>query len=215
MKRLDRIKACGIVPVVVVEEPEQAVPLAGALLAGGIDVAEVTFRTAAAEEAIKAIASQVPEMLVGAGTVLNAQQAERAVSAGAGFIVSPGTDAETIKKSQELGVPVFPGIVTPSEIMTGLSLGLTVFKFFPAGSYGGIKTIKALLGPFPNISFIPTGGVSAANLAEYLAEERVFAVGGSWMCPVKLVREGKFDEITRLSGEARELYLKCGRQSVK
>ncbi|NLL37365.1 MAG: bifunctional 4-hydroxy-2-oxoglutarate aldolase/2-dehydro-3-deoxy-phosphogluconate aldolase [Fretibacterium sp.] len=209
MEVLDRIGACGIVPVVVLEEPGQAVPLARALLAGGIGVAEVTFRTSAAEESIRRITAEVPEILVGAGTILNPEQLGRAVDAGARFIVSPGIDPSSIKKASELNVPIFPGVVTPSEIMTGLSLGINIFKFFPAGNYGGLKTMKALWGPFPGIKFMPTGGVSPSNLPEYLADERVFGVGGSWMCPVKLVREGNYDEITRLSQEAVKLYDEC------
>lgn len=209
MEIFDRVGSCGIVPVVVLEEPGQAVPLARALLAGGIGVAEVTFRTSAAEESIRRITAEVPEILVGAGTILNPDQLGRAVDAGARFVVSPGIDPSSIKKASELNVPIFPGVVTPSEIMTGLSFGINIFKFFPAGSYGGMKTMKALWGPFPGIKFMPTGGVSPSNLPEYLADERVFGVGGSWMCPVKLIREGNYDEITRLSLEAVTLYREC------
>lgn len=205
MDTLERVRKCGIVPVVALDDAKDAVPLAKALVAGGIDIAEVTFRTAAAEESIARISKEVPEMLVGAGTVLTPQQVETAVNAGAKFIVSPGMDVDVIRKAKELQVMMLPGAVTPSEIMMGLKEGIEIFKFFPAGNYGGLKTIKALAGPFPKITFIPTGGVSASNLAEYLAFTKIEAVGGSWMCPKELVVSGDFDEITKLSKEAVEI----------
>ena len=202
----ERVQNCGIVPVVVLDNAEDAVPLAKALLAGGIDVAEVTFRTNAAEESIRRISEEVPEVLVGAGTVLTVEQCETAVDAVAKFIVSPGMDEEVINKAKELGVQVFPGAVTPSEIIKGLKLGIEIFKFFPAGNYGGLKTIKALAGPFTNIKFMPTGGVGPKNLEEYLEFDKIVAVGGSWICSKDLISQGNWDEITKLSQEARDVF---------
>lgn len=201
----EQIKRCGLVPVIALQDAKDAVPLARALLAGGINVAEVTFRTDAAEASIKRIADEVPEMLVGAGTVLSEAQVGRAVASGAKFIVSPGMDVDVIRRAQELDVLVLPGVVTPTEIMTGLKEGIDLFKFFPAGNYGGLKTIKALAGPFTNISFIPTGGVSADNLTDYLSFDRVEAVGGSWMCPQTLIDAGEWDQITELALEAMKI----------
>jgi len=202
----ERFKQCGIVPVVVLDKKEDAIPLANALIAGGIDVAEVTFRTDAAEESIKEISENLPEMLVGAGTVLTLDQLERAVKAGAKFIVSPGFDQKIVDKCKELQVPVFPGTVTPTEIIQAINSGLNTVKFFPAGNYGGLKTIKSLAAPFTEINFMPTGGVNAANLKEFLEFDKILAVGGSWICDKKLVNEGKWDEITKLSKEAKEIY---------
>jgi 2-dehydro-3-deoxyphosphogluconate aldolase/(4S)-4-hydroxy-2-oxoglutarate aldolase len=208
MNTIEKIRKCGIVPVIALDRVEDAVPLARALVAGGINVAEVTFRTDAAEESIARIAKEVPEMLVGAGTVLTIEQAEKAVKAGAQFLVSPGSDVEVIRKAKELNVIMLPGVVTPSEIMIGLKEGLEIFKFFPAGNYGGLKTIKALAGPFTKITFIPTGGVSTSNMTEYLEFNKIEAVGGSWMCPKELINAGNWDEITRISKEAIEIFHK-------
>lgn len=208
MNTIERIKKCGIVPVIALDRVEDAVPLAKALVAGGIDVAEVTFRTDAAEESILKISKEVPEMLVGAGTVLTTEQAERAVKAGARFLVSPGTDLDVVRKAKELDVIMLPGVVTPTEIMMGLKEGIEIFKFFPAGNYGGLKTIKALAAPFNKISFIPTGGISSENLAEYLEFNKIEAVGGSFMCPKSLINSGNWEEITRLSKEATDIYKK-------
>ena len=202
----ERFRQCGIVPVVVLDKKEDAIPLANALIAGGIDVAEVTFRTDAAEESIKEISENLPEMLVGAGTVLTLDQLERAVKAGAKFIVSPGFDQKIVDKCKELQVPVFPGTVSPTEIIQAINSGLNTVKFFPAGNYGGLKTIKSLAAPFTEINFMPTGGVNAANLKEFLEFDKILAVGGSWICDKKLVNEGKWDEITKLSKEAKEIY---------
>lgn len=200
-----QIKRCGLVPVIALKDAEDAVPLAKALLAGGISVAEVTFRTDAAEASIRRIAAEVPEMLVGAGTVLTAEQAERAAAAGAKFLVSPGTDVDVIRKAQALDVLMLPGAVTPTEIITGLKEGIDLFKFFPAGCYGGLKTMKALAAPFAHITFIPTGGVGPDNLAEYLSFSKVEAVGGSWMCPGELIDAGRWDAITELAQDAMEI----------
>ena len=198
---LDEMTGGGLVPVVVLESAGDAAPLGEALVAGGIPVAEVTFRTAAAPDAIAVMAKR-PDMLVGAGTVINAAQVDRAVEAGARFIVSPGLLPEVVHRCRERGVTVVPGTVTPSEIMQALSLGLDTLKFFPASTYGGTAALKALGAPFPQVRFIPTGGVSADNLADYLALPNVAAIGGSWMVSPSLIRAGRFDEIAELSRQA-------------
>lgn len=205
----EKLRTNGLVPVIVLQDVKDAVPLAKALLAGGIYYAEVTFRTAAAKESITAIAAEVPDIIVGAGTVINAEQAEEAVTAGARFLVSPGMDKKLLKTAKKLNVPIVPGAVTPTEIMLGLKYGIEVFKFFPAGNFGGLGTLKSLAAPFPQISFIPTGGVSSANLAEYLAFDKIKAVGGSWMCPASLVAEQNWAEVTRLSEDAINIFRKA------
>lgn len=192
----------GIVPVVKIDDAAKAVPLAKAMIKGGIPCAEVTFRTAAAEEAIRNIATEVPEMLVGAGTVINPGLAEKAVKAGAKFIVSPGLNPETVKWCQEHDVPVTPGICTPSDIEKGLSLGLDVLKFFPAEASGGVNMIKNLAGPFPQVKFMTTGGINASNVGEYAKNPNVLAIGGSWMVKGDLIEAENWDEITRLCEEA-------------
>jgi len=206
MLTIDQVAACGVVPVVVLEDVEQAVPTAKALLAGGINAMEITFRTAAARDCIARVAAEVPEMIVGAGTVINVQQLHDAVDAGAKFIVSPGSAEDVIAEAIKLNVPITPGVVTPSEIMLGLKLGLKVFKFFPAESFGGLKTIKALCGPFPQIRFIPTGGINQANAAEYFKNPKIVAVGGSWMVTKDMVAAGDFAGITEKSAAATALY---------
>ena len=175
------------------------------MLAGGVDVMEITFRTAAAAEAIRNVAAECPEMLVGAGTVLTVEQCEKAVALGAKFIVSPGFDAEIVDWCVERGVAVTPGCVTPTEIMAALKRGLSVVKFFPAGIYGGLKAMKALAAPFGQVKFIPTGGVSADNLAEYAAAPFVHAVGGSWLCPKADVAAGNFARIAELCAQSRRI----------
>lgn len=200
------IENCGVIPVVVLEDAANAVPLAKALLAGGINICEITFRTAAAEEAIRQIALNVPEMIVGAGTVLTKEQLKAATDAGAKFIVSPGSDLEVIRYAKELGVYMLPGAVTPTEVMQLIKEDIKVIKFFPAENYGGLKTIKALSAPFPNIKFVPTGGVSLSNLTTYLEFNKIAAVGGSWLCTKDLITNGKWDEITRLSKEAMDIF---------
>ncbi len=206
MSVVDQLRKSGIVPVVVVNKPEEAVPLAKALLAGGITCAEVTFRTAAAAEAIKLIADEVPEMLVGAGTVLTVQQAEEAAVNGAKFLVSPGLDPDVIEVAQRLEVTMLPGAVTPTEIIQAGKFGINLVKFFPAGNYGGLKTIKSLAAPFTEVEFCPTGGVNLDNLEDYLSFKKIAFVGGSWMCPASLISEGNWDEITRLSREASDRF---------
>lgn len=205
MNALERLRNAGVIPVVVLERAEDAVPAARAMLAGGVDVMEITFRTAAAAEAIRNVAAECPEMLVGAGTVLTVEQCEKAVALGAKFIVSPGFDAEIVDWCVERGVAVAPGCVTPTEIMAALKRGLSVVKFFPAGIYGGLKAMKALAAPFGQVKFIPTGGVSADNLAEYAAAPFVHAVGGSWLCPKADVAAGNFARIAELCAQSRRI----------
>ncbi|MFD2840337.1 bifunctional 4-hydroxy-2-oxoglutarate aldolase/2-dehydro-3-deoxy-phosphogluconate aldolase [Populibacterium corticicola] len=190
-----------IVPVVVIEQAERAAALGEALVAGGIPVAEVTLRTAAGLDSIAEMAKN-PDLIVGAGTVITADQVDRVVEVGARFIVSPGLNPRVVERALEHGIDVVPGAVTPSEIMTALELGLTTLKFFPANVYGGPSALKALGAPFGNVSFIPTGGVSTTNIAEYLALKNVVAVGGSWMVPANLINDGEFDTIRQLCTDA-------------
>ena len=192
---LEKLNKIGIVPVVVINNVEDAAPLAKALCAGGLPCAEVTFRTAAAKEAIKIMTETCPEMIVGAGTVLNAEQVDAAVEAGATFIVSPGLNPKTVKYCIEKGVPITPGTSSPSDIEQAIELGLDVVKFFPAEQSGGLAKIKAMAAPYVNMKFMPTGGINAKNINDYLSFPKVIACGGSWMVPAKLVDEKKFDEI--------------------
>jgi len=202
MKQLQKI---GIIPVVVLNRAEDALPLAERLVRGGLPCAEVTFRTAAAEESIRQMAKAFPDMIVGAGTVLTCEQADRAIDAGAKFIVSPGFNPKVTEHVLKKGVPMTPGICTPSEIEGALQFGLDVLKFFPAEPSGGLKMIKALAAPYVGVNFMPTGGISAANVREYLAYDRIVACGGSWMVSGKLVSEGQFDEIEKLVKEASDI----------
>lgn len=192
----------GIIPVVVLNDAKDAAPLAKALCEGGLPVAEVTFRTAAAEESIRIMSEQFPEMLVGAGTVLTTDQVDRAVAAGAKFIVSPGLNPKIVKYCQEKGVPITPGTSCPTDIETALELGLETVKFFPAEQSGGIAKIKAMAAPYTNVTFMPTGGISAKNLKDYLDFPKIVACGGSWMVKGDLIEAGQFDEIKRLTREA-------------
>ena len=198
----EKVYDAGIVPVVVLNNVEDAVPLAKALLKGGISFMEITFRTGCAAECISVISKEVPEVIVGAGTVLNVGQAKTAVENGAKFIVSPGIDEETVRWAQENDIPVIPGAVTPTEIMKAISLGLKTVKFFPADVYGGIKAIKALSAPFGQVKFLPTGGVSEATLAEFIGNRSVCAVGGSWVCKKDDIMNHDWDKITNLSANA-------------
>ena len=207
MDVLKRLAQSGVVPVVVLEDAKDAVPTAKAMLAGGIDVMEITFRTAAAANSIKAVAQECPDMVVGAGTVVNLEQCKLAVECGAKFIVSPGYDEETVAWCCDNGIPVTPGCVTPTEIMMALKHGLKVLKFFPANVYGGLSAIKSLAGPFGGVKFIPTGGVNAQNLAEFISSPYIHAVGGSWICPKADIAAGNFDKITALCKEARKSLL--------
>ena len=202
MKKLQKI---GIVPVVVLDRAEDALPLAECLAEGGLPCAEVTFRTAAAEESIRRMAKAFPDMIIGAGTVLTTEQADRAIDAGATFIVSPGFNPKVTEYVLGKGVPMTPGVCTPTEIEAALQFGLDVLKFVPAEPAGGLKMIKALAAPYVNVSFMPTGGISAANVRDYLAYDRIVACGGSWMVSGKLVREGNFAEVKRLVREAADI----------
>ena len=202
---LKKLATCGIVPVVVLDDAKDAVLTAKALLAGGVNVMEITFRTAAAADSIKAVAENCPEMLVGAGTVITLDQCKQALECGAKFIVSPGFDPEVVAWCVERNVPITPGCVTPTEIMAAMKLGLHVVKFFPAGVYGGLKAMKSLSAPFGGVKFIPTGGVDARNLKEYLEAPFVYAVGGSWLCPKKEIADGNFDAVTALCREASQI----------
>lgn len=193
-----------IVPVVVIEDAKDAVSTAKALLSGGISVMEITLRTAAALDSIRNVAAQCPDMTVGVGTVLDVEQAKQAVEAGAKFIVSPGFDEETVKWCLEKEIDVTPGCVTPTEIMAARKLGLRVVKFFPANVYGGLKAITNLAAPFTDMQFIPTGGVNTENIAEFVANPAIFAVGGSWVCKKADISEGNFDKIAELCREARK-----------
>ena len=202
MTFFEKVYNTGIVPVVVLNKAEDAVPLARALLKGGIDFMEITFRTECAAESIALIAKEVPEMTVGAGTVINLEQAERAVESGAKFIVSPGLDVGVVTWAQDRDIPVIPGCVTPTEIMKAISLGLNVVKFFPADVFGGIKAIKALSAPFGQVKFLPTGGVSEANLKDFIENKSVAAIGGSWVCKKDDIANHDWDKITTLSANA-------------
>lgn len=204
MDVLKRLADSGIVPVVVLEEAKDAVPTARALLAGGVDVMEITFRTAAARDSIAAVARECPGMLVGAGTVISLEQCRTAVEAGAKFVVSPGLHPAVVQWCTKQGVAVIPGCVTPTEITAALELGLKVVKFFPANVYGGLKAMKALSGPFGGVKFIPTGGVNADNVGEYIAAPFVHGVGGSWVCAQSDIARGNFENITRLCLQARQ-----------
>ena len=204
MKYSQRMRENIVIPVVVLDRSEDAVPTARALLAGGIDVMEITLRTAAAIDAIRAVSVECPEMLVGVGTVINAEQAEAAVEAGAKFVVSPGFDAELVQWCLDRDVTVIPGCVTPTEIMAAMKLGVDVVKFFPANVYGGLKAMKALAAPFGGVKFIPTGGVNGENIGEYAAAPFVHAVGGSWVCTKADIAAGNFEQITALCIEARK-----------
>ena len=204
MDALTRLANAGVVPVVVLDKVEDAVPTAKAMLAGGIDVMEITFRTAAAPESIKAVAESCPDMFVGAGTIITLEQCKKAVEMGAKFIVAPGFDRDVVAWCVENHVPVTPGCVTPTEIMAAMQLGLKVVKFFPANVYGGLTAMKSLAAPFGGIKFIPTGGVNAQNLGEYISAPFIHAVGGSWVCPKADIAAGNFEKITQLCAEARQ-----------
>jgi 2-dehydro-3-deoxyphosphogluconate aldolase / (4S)-4-hydroxy-2-oxoglutarate aldolase len=196
-----------IVPVVVIDKAEDAVPLAEALLAGGLDVLEVTFRTAAAEAAVHAIAQKMPAILIGAGTILSPEQMDRAIGAGAKFGVAPGLNRRVVERARERKVPFVPGVMTPSEVELGLELGCTLQKFFPAAAAGGVAMLKAFAGPYAHtgVKFVPLGGISAANAADYFALPIVGAIGGTWIAERKLIAERKWAEITRNAKEIREI----------
>ena len=201
-KILQQLENVGLVPVVAIEQAEDAPKLGRALLAGGLPCAEITFRTAAAAEAIRLMATECPDMLVGAGTVLTVEQAQQAVAAGAKFIVSPGFDPDVVDWCLANNVPITPGVATPTEVGLALKKGVTVQKFFPAEAIGGIKSLKAIAAPYGGVKFIPTGGINANNLGDYLSLPMVQACGGSWMVKKQLISAGEFDKITELTAEA-------------
>ena len=202
---LEQIQKIGIVPVVVINDAKDAAPLAKALCEGGLPCAEVTFRTDAAEESIRIMSEQFPEMLVGAGTVLTTEQVDRAVAAGAKFIVSPGLNPRIVKYCVEKGILITPGCANPSDVEQALENGLEVVKFFPAEAAGGLKMIKAMAAPYVDVKFMPTGGINQNNVREYLAYTRILACGGSWMVKGDLVDAGEFDKIRELAAEAVEI----------
>jgi 2-dehydro-3-deoxyphosphogluconate aldolase/(4S)-4-hydroxy-2-oxoglutarate aldolase len=199
---LERLGELGLVPVVKIEDAEHAAKLGKALLDGGLPCVEITFRTEAAEDAIRSITSTHPEIITGAGTVLTVDQAEGAVEAGAQFIVAPGFNPRVVDWCLERDVPVTPGVVTPTEIEMALDRGLEILKFFPAQAMGGIAVLEAIAAPYSGVKFIPTGGINPANLADYLALRMVHACGGSWMVRADLITTGDFSEIARLTMEA-------------
>ena len=202
-----KIEALGIVPVVVLNDANDAVPLCKALAEGGLPVAEITFRTAAAEESIRRVTAELPDVLVGAGTVLTTEQVDRAVAAGAKFIVSPGLNPTTVKYCQEIGVPVCPGTANPSDIELALSLGLKSVKFFPAEAAGGLKYIKSIAAPYGDVTFMPTGGVNEKNLLDYLSFSKILCCGGTWMVPGDAVKAKDWDRVKALTASAVQLML--------
>ncbi len=202
---MQQFKKIGIIPGVVLNDVKDALPLGECLMKGGPPCAEVTFRPAAAEESIRQMAKAYPDMLVGAGTVLTTEQADRAIDAGAKFIVSPGFNPRVTEYVLKKGVPMCPGTCTPSEMEAAMEFGLDVVKFFPAEPSGGLKMIKAVAAAYVNLQFMPTGGISAANVRDYLAYDRIVAAGGSWMVSGALVKEGKFDQILALVKEAADI----------
>ncbi len=207
MDVLSRLANSIVVPVVVLDKAEDAIPTAKAMAAGGVDTMEITFRTACAPEAIKAVAENCPDVLVGAGTIVNLEQCKLAVEMGAKFIVSPGYSEEVVAWCVENGIPVAPGCVTPTEIMAALKHGLTMVKFFPANVYGGLNAMKNLSAPFVGLKFLPTGGVNAANIKEYIDAPFIHAVGGSWVCPKADIAAGNWEKIQNLCAEARKAAL--------
>ena len=202
---LKQIEKIGIVPVVVLNDTKDAEPLAKALCDGGLPCAEVTFRTDAAEECIRIMSEKFPDMLIGAGTVLTTEQVDRAVAAGAKFIVSPGINPAIVKYCVERNIPITPGTENPSDVEQALENGLDVVKFFPAEPLGGLKLIKAMAAPYVGVKFMPTGGINANNVREYLAYDRILACGGSWMVSSDLVKAGDFAKITELTREAADI----------
>ena len=202
---LEKLQQIGIIPVVVLEDAKDAAPLAQALCDGGLACAEVTFRTDAAEESIRIMSEQFPDMLIGAGTVLTTEQVDRAVAAGAKFIVSPGLNPKVVKYCTENGILITPGCSNPSDIELALDNGLDVVKFFPAEPSGGLNMIKALAAPYTSVKFIPTGGINATNVRDYLAYGRILACGGSWMVKNDLIKAGDYARITALAKEAAEI----------
>ncbi len=202
---LEQFSKIGIIPVVVLDDAKDAEPLGKALMEGGLPCAEVTFRTAAAEESIRILSQKYPDMLVGAGTVLTTEQVDRAIAAGAKFIVSPGINPVVVDYCVKKGIPITPGTCNPTNVETALSFGLDVVKFFPAEQAGGLKYIKAIAAPYTGVKFMPTGGINAENVKEYLKYDRIIACGGSWMVKGDLIKAGDFDKIRELTKEAAQI----------
>jgi 2-dehydro-3-deoxyphosphogluconate aldolase/(4S)-4-hydroxy-2-oxoglutarate aldolase len=201
----DQFYKIGIIPVLEIDTVQRAKPVAEALLAGGLAIAEVTLRTDAALDSIRAISREVTEVIVGAGTVINREQAEAVCEVGAQFLVCPGMIEEVIVWAQENQIPVLAGAVTPTEMIHGINLGLDILKFFPAETMGGLNAIRAMSDPFPQLRFIPTGGIKLGNAAQYLQNGKIHAVGGSWMAKRQMIAAGNFSEITRMANEASDL----------
>ena len=201
----EALKKNRLVPVIKISDANDAIPLCGALTEGGLKIAEITFRTDQAEESIRRVSREMPDILLGAGTVLNVEQVKRAMDAGASFIVEPGLNRSVVEYCVARRIPVLPGICTPTELMYAIELGLKVVKFFPAEQAGGLPMIKALSAPFGDMLFMPTGGIGPANVLNYLAFSKVIACGGSWMAKDELIKAGKFDEIRVLVRKAVEL----------
>lgn len=201
----EQLAAIKVIPVIALERAEDIIPLGKALAENGLPAAEITFRSDAAAEAIRLLRKAQPDMLIGAGTVLNREQAIAAKEAGATFIVSPGFNPNTVRACQELGIDIVPGVNNPSTVEAALEMGLTTLKFFPAEASGGISMLKSLLAPYTQVQFMPTGGVNTKNVNDYLAIDRVFACGGTWMVDPKLIKAGRWDEIGRLAREASDL----------
>ncbi len=199
---LARLRHIGVVPLIVLDDPGRAVPLGRALAAGGLPCAEIALRTAGSLEALERMAAELPDVLVGAGTVRRTAQVDQAHAAGARFIVSPGLDEHVVRRSQELGLPVIPGVCTPTEIMAALALDLTVLKFFPAEPMGGLPLLRALAAPFADVEFLPTGGIGVSTLPAYLAFDRVMACGGSWMAPSDWIAADAYEQVREESARA-------------
>ncbi|MCA4012103.1 bifunctional 4-hydroxy-2-oxoglutarate aldolase/2-dehydro-3-deoxy-phosphogluconate aldolase [Vibrio vulnificus] len=198
----EQLKALKVIPVIAIDKAEDIIPLGKVLAENGLPAAEITFRSAAAAEAIRLLRETEPDMLIGAGTVLNREQAIAAKEAGATFIVSPGFNPNTVKACQEIGIDIVPGVNNPSTVEAALEMGLTTLKFFPAEASGGINMVKSLLAPYTDIELMPTGGINPANIKDYLAIPRVLACGGTWMVDKKLIEEGNWEELARLTREA-------------
>lgn len=203
-----QLTAIKVIPVIAIDRAEDIIPLGKALAENGLPAAEITFRSDAAVEAIRLLRESQPEMLIGAGTVLNREQAQAAKDAGATFVVSPGFNPNTITACREIGIDIVPGVNNPSAVEAAIEMGLTTLKFFPAEASGGINMLKSLLGPYTQIQFMPTGGISPKNVNDYLAVDRVLACGGTWMVDKTLINEGRWDEIGRLAQEVTEIIIK-------
>ncbi len=206
------LRQTGIIPVIKLEETHKAVPLAQALLSGRIPAAEITFRTKTAAQSIENIAKALPQMFVCAGTVLTVEQAKQAIDSGAKAIISPGINPKVVEYCLSVNIPVYPGCATPTEVETALSLGLDTVKLFPAQVVGGVKMLKALSGPYPQVRFMPTGGISPQNAAEYLSQPNVIACGGSWLCPQNALEEENWEEIASIAKTASELVKEARKQ---